>query len=159
MSPNHYFKAAHPLCLKTEFFSFSRFLSAIRLVKVLVSVSALGTKWFQTKGTGASAFVSRTWYLCNLKKKIQETARIVTSRKYYDTACHLRTILNPLMDVTKLFEIGHLSYKIVEFPKFSMKQVCKPKKKAILPLTLNPNIYPNIYLWNLRSISWPQAKA
>ena len=32
-----------------------------------------------------------------------------------------------LMDVTKLFEIGHFPYKIVEFQ--SMKQVCKPKKK------------------------------
>ena len=44
------------------------------------------------------------------------------------------------MDVTKLFEVGHLPYKIVEFTKFSMKQVCKPKKKEILMLTLNTNI-------------------
>ena len=35
----------------------------------------------------------------------------------------------PLMDVTKLFENGHFPYKIVEFTKFSMKQVCKPKKR------------------------------
>ena len=45
------------------------------------------------------------------------------------------------MDVTKLFEVGHLPYKIVEFTKFSMKQVCKSKRKEILVLTLNPNIY------------------
>ena len=40
------------------------------------------------------------------------------------------------MAVTNLFEIGHFPYKIVEFTTFSMKQVCKPKKEAILMLTL-----------------------
>ena len=40
------------------------------------------------------------------------------------------------MDVTKLFEIGHFPFKIVEFSKFSMKQVCKAKKKATFILML-----------------------
>ena len=40
------------------------------------------------------------------------------------------------MAVTNLFKIGHLPYKIVKFTKFSMKQVCKPKKKPTLMLTL-----------------------
>ena len=40
------------------------------------------------------------------------------------------------MAVTNLFEIGHFPFKIVEFTTFSMKQVCKPKKEAILMLTL-----------------------
>ena len=32
------------------------------------------------------------------------------------------------MDVTKLFEIGQVPFKIVEFTKFSMKQESKSKK-------------------------------
>ena len=39
------------------------------------------------------------------------------------------------MDITKLFEIGQVPFKIVEFTKFSMKQESKSKKKAILMLT------------------------
>ena len=39
------------------------------------------------------------------------------------------------MDATKLFEIGNFPSKIVGITKFSMKQVCKPTKKAILMLT------------------------
>ena len=39
------------------------------------------------------------------------------------------------MDITKLFEIGQVPFKIVEFTKFSMNQESKSKKKAILMLT------------------------
>ena len=48
------------------------------------------------------------------------------------------------MTVTKLFEIGHL-HKNVEFNKFSMKQVWKPKEKTSLMLTLKQNIFRNKY--------------
>ena len=33
------------------------------------------------------------------------------------------------MGVTKLFEIGNFPYKIVEFTKLSMRQVCNRRKK------------------------------
>ena len=67
MSPKDYFKTAYPLCLKMECFFLSPFLSALRPVKSLVSVSALGPKCFQTKGTRASAFVLAHDTLVTLK--------------------------------------------------------------------------------------------
>ena len=45
--------------------------------------------------------------------------------------------------VTKLFEMGHFPCEIVDFTKFSMKQVCKLKKKAILMLTLRIKLHCN----------------
>ena len=48
-----------------------------------------------------------------------------------------------VMAVIELFETGHFTYKIVEFNKFSMKQVWKAKEKASLMLTLKQNIIRN----------------
>ena len=39
------------------------------------------------------------------------------------------------MDVTKLFEIGQVPFKIVEFTEFGMKQESQSNKKAIRMLT------------------------
>ena len=39
-----------------------------------------------------------------------------------------------------MFEIGNFPYKIVEFTKLSMRQVCNRKKKTILMLTLSKTV-------------------
>lgn len=60
-----------------------------------------------------------------------------------------------LIDFTRLFEIGNFPYKIVEFKKFSMKLVCKKKKKSNSRVDIKPKFTPDFT--SLSRISGVQA--